>query len=137
MGIQCSSTQIEGSIWKQRQKSSLSSEVTLGVMPCRIEHECLAEEHFYFVFCPILCRQRLQEHDDALHERVLALYNVKYSKVTHLEVHLTELVAPSYKKRRTDIQVKLRKGVRAFRLYAHRAQRQYATAAELYQRRTR
>lgn len=104
------------------KKSSLSSEVTLGVMPGRIEYECLAEEHFYFVFCPILCRQRLQEHDDALHERVLALYNAKDSKVTHLEVHLTELVAPSYKKCRTDIQVKLRKGVRAFRLYAHRAQ---------------
>jgi hypothetical protein len=93
--------------------------MTLGVVPDRIEHECLAEEHFYFVFCPILCRQGLQEHDDALRERVLVLYNAKDRNVIHLEVHLTELVAPSYKKCRADIQVKLGKGVRAFRLYAH------------------
>src|ERR1700677_2500844 len=106
MGIQCPSAQSRREHMKSK-KSSLSSKVTLGVVPDRIEHECLAEEHFYFVFCPILCRQGLQEHDDALRERVSALYNAKDSNGTHLEVHLTELVAPSYKKCRADIQVKL------------------------------
>ena len=83
---------------------SLSSEVTLGIVPYRIEHECLAEKHFYFVVCPILCRQGLQEHDDALCRRVLAhATRERDCKVMHLEVHLTELVAPSYKKCRADI----------------------------------
>ena len=57
---------------KKKKSNSLSSKVTLGIVPDRIEHECLAEEHFYFVVCPILCRQGLQEHNDALCERVLA-----------------------------------------------------------------
>lgn len=45
---------------------SLSSEVALRVVPDRIEHERFAEEHLDFVVRPILCRQRLQEHNDAL-----------------------------------------------------------------------
>lgn len=36
---------------------------------------------------------------------------------THLKVHLAELFAPPGEKRRTNVQVKLRKGIRAFRLY--------------------
>jgi hypothetical protein len=35
---------------------------------------------------------------------------------THLKVHLAELFAPPGEKRRTNVQVKLRKGIRAFRL---------------------
>ena len=45
---------------------SLSSEVALRVVPDRIEQERLAEEDLDFVVRPILCRQRLQEHNDAL-----------------------------------------------------------------------
>lgn len=120
MGIQCPSAQSRRGCEIQIQKTkkkSLSRKVTLCVVPDRIEYECLAEKHFYFVICPILCRQGLQEHDDALRGgRVLTQHGREREivNVMHLKVHLTELVAPSHKKCRADIQVKLRKGICAF-----------------------
>lgn len=51
---------------KCRTPDSLSSEVALRVVPDRIEQERLAEEDLDFVVRPILRRQRLQEHNDAL-----------------------------------------------------------------------
>jgi hypothetical protein len=50
----------------ERHLISLSREVALCVVPDRIQHERLAEEHLDFVVRPILCWQRLQEHNDAL-----------------------------------------------------------------------
>lgn len=47
---------------------SLSREVALCVVPDRIKHERLAEQHLDFVVRPVLCWQRLQEHNDALGE---------------------------------------------------------------------
>ena len=99
---------------------SLSSEVALRVVPDRIEHERFTEEHLDFIVRPVLCWQRLQEHDDALvrlerreqREKQFGLMRTP----THLEVHLTELLAPPDEKCRTNIQVKLRKGIWAFRL---------------------
>lgn len=49
---------------------SLCCEVTLRVVPDRIENERLAEEHLDFVVRPVLCRQGLQEHNDALRVKV-------------------------------------------------------------------
>ena len=45
---------------------SFRCKVTLRVVPDRIENERLAEEHLDFVVRPVLCRQGLQEHNDAL-----------------------------------------------------------------------
>lgn len=42
------------------------AEVALGVVPCRVVHERLAEKHLNLVVAPVLRGQRLQEHDDAL-----------------------------------------------------------------------
>jgi hypothetical protein len=41
----------------RQQLDSLSRKVALRVVPDRIEHERLAEEHLDFVIRPILCRQ--------------------------------------------------------------------------------
>jgi hypothetical protein len=86
---------------------SLSRKVALRVVPDRIEHERLAEEHLDFVVRPILCRQRLQEHDNALGSRGLERggadvrngYEGPMRTPAYLEVHLTELLAPPDEKR--------------------------------------
>lgn len=45
--------------------------MTLGIVPYRIENECLAQQHLNLVIAPVLCGERLQEHDDSLWEAVL------------------------------------------------------------------
>lgn len=50
----------------ERRLVSLSREVALCIVPDRIKNERLAEEHLDFMVLPILCWQRLQEHNDAL-----------------------------------------------------------------------
>ena len=102
--------------WRETLEFSLSREVALCVVPDRIQHERLAEEHLDFVVRPILCWQRLQEHNDALwfpkrHKKWNNRTTIRY-----LKVHLTELVAPPGEKRRTNVEVKLRKGIRTLGL---------------------
>lgn len=40
--------------------------MALRIMPYRVQHERLAQQHLNLVVVPVLRRQRLQEHDDAL-----------------------------------------------------------------------
>ena len=42
------------------------AEVALRVVPCRVVDQRLAQKHLNLVVSPPLCRERLQEHDDAL-----------------------------------------------------------------------
>ena len=43
--------------------------MALSIVPGRVVHERLAEEHLDLVVRPVLRRERLQEHDDALGSR--------------------------------------------------------------------
>lgn len=81
----------------------LFTEMTLGIVPCRIMYEGLAEQKLYLVICPTLCWERLEKHDYALKCFVkfkLSYYN---DSITYLEIHLFQLFAPSDQERRAHV----------------------------------
>ena len=88
----------------------LFAEVALRVMPCGIVNKRFAEKHFDVVVSPVLCRKRLQEHDNALRvqceDRTLVIGRRSYD-ITYLEVHFLQLFAPLHQERGADVEMKL------------------------------
>jgi hypothetical protein len=72
--------------------------MALCVVPGRAEHKRAAEENLDIVVCPILRRERLEEHDDTLQRGLSdAEANKRYEKAD-LKVHRLQTIAPVNKK---------------------------------------
>lgn len=81
----------------------LFTEVTLGIVPCRIMYEGFAEQKLYLMICPTLCWERLEKHDYALKYRVKFKLSYYRNSKTYLEIHLLQLFAPSDQERGANV----------------------------------